>query len=79
MPGPAPPSLTGFIPTPKLTMQPANVIGAVANAQQQQQAIAQEQMMAYQSNLAQQNAMLSGLFGIGTNAIKLLGPSMFGA
>ena len=70
--GPAPASLSAFVDTPKVTMQPANVNAAVATAEQQQQAIAQEQMAAYQQQLQQQSAMLSGLFGIAKAGIGLL-------
>lgn len=48
--------------TPNLTIQPANLIGATANAQQAQQ-------QTYQDQLNQNNAMLGGLFGIGSSVL----------
>jgi hypothetical protein len=53
------PQAPTFQNTPQLNIQPANLIGATANAQQ-----ANEQN--YQSQLQQSNAMMSGLFGIPT-------------
>lgn len=48
-----------LVNTPQANVQPANYIGAQANAQQ---ALQQQ----YQSKLSQQQAMMSGLFGIPT-------------
>lgn len=56
----SPTSPTGsFTSTPSLTIQPANLVGATANAQTAEQ-------QTYQDQLNQQNAMLSGLFGTGS-------------
>lgn len=51
-----------LVQTPQLSVQPSNYAGDVANQQS-------AQMQAYQANLAQQNAMMSGLFGIGGNVL----------
>jgi len=48
--------------TPQLNIQPANLIGATANAQQAAEA-------SYQDQLKQSQAMMSGLFGIPTAAL----------
>jgi len=48
-----------FQNTPALQIQPANLIGATANAQQAQQ-------QTYQDQMAQYNNMMSGIFGIPT-------------
>jgi hypothetical protein len=48
--------------TPALNIQPANLIGATANAQTAQQ-------QTYQDQLQQNNAMMSGLFGVGSAAL----------
>jgi len=53
------PTQPTFGTTPSLSIQPANLIGATANAQQAQQ-------QTYQDQLAQNNSMMSGLFGIPT-------------
>jgi hypothetical protein len=50
---------SSFVNAPSLQIQPANLIGATANAQQAQQ-------QTYEDQLAQNNAMMSGLFGIPT-------------
>jgi len=51
--------------TPSLNIQPANLTGAVANAQTAQQ-------QSYQDQLQQSTAFNSGLFGIGTAALGAL-------
>lgn len=51
-----------FQNTPGLTVQPANYTGAVANYNTAQQ-------QAYQNQLQQQNAMMSGLFSIASNGL----------
>jgi hypothetical protein len=51
-----------LVQTPQLSVQPSNYAGDVANQQQAQQA-------QYQAQLAQQNAMMSGLFGIGGSVL----------
>lgn len=48
--------------TPQLNIQPANLIGATSNAQTAQQAT-------YQDQLNQNNAMMGGLFGIGSSVL----------
>jgi hypothetical protein len=48
-----------FTSTPSLNITPANLTQATANAQQAQQ-------QTYQDQLAQNNAMMSGLFGVGS-------------
>jgi len=53
------PSNPTFQSTPQLNIQPANLIGATANAQQAAEA-------SYQDQLKQSQAMMSGLFGIPT-------------
>jgi len=53
------PTAPTFQNTPSLSVQPANLIGATANAQAAQQ-------KTYEDKLAQNNAMMSGLFGIPT-------------
>lgn len=53
------PTMPAFTPQPGLNVQPANLIGATANAQQAQQ-------QSYQDQLQQSQAMMSGLFGIPT-------------
>jgi hypothetical protein len=53
------PTAPTFQNTPSLNIQPANLIGATANAQTAQQ-------QTYQDQLAQNNAMMSGMFGIPT-------------
>ncbi len=53
------PSNPTFQNTPGLNIQPANLIGATANAQQAAEA-------SYQDQLKQSQAMMSGLFGIPT-------------
>lgn len=53
------PSNPTFQNTPQLNIQPANLIGATANAQQAAEA-------SYQDQLKQSQAMMSGLFGIPT-------------
>ena len=60
----APPSLSSFINTPMFQEQPANVEGAIATAEQQQQAIANEQLAAYQAQQAYMGSMMQGLGGI---------------
>lgn len=56
------PTQPTFQNTPQLNIQPANLIGATANAQTAQQAT-------YQDQLQQNNAMLSGLFGVGSGVL----------
>src|SRR6267142_943085 len=56
------PSNPTFQSTPQLNIQPANLIGATANAQQAAEA-------SYQDQLKQSQAMMSGLFGIPTAAL----------
>lgn len=51
------PTAPSWVNTPGLSIQPANLIGATANYD----AAAQK---AYESDLSQKNAMMSGLFGI---------------
>lgn len=53
------PNSPTFQNTPQLNIQPANLIGATANAQQAAEA-------SYQDQLKQSQAMMSGLFGIPT-------------
>lgn len=53
---------SSFVSAPGLNIQPANLIGATANAQ-----AAQEQ--SYQDQLAANNNMMSGLFGIGSSVL----------
>jgi hypothetical protein len=48
--------------TPSLSIQPANLIGATSNALSAEQ-------QTYQDQLAQQNAMMSGLFGVGSSVL----------
>lgn len=50
----------GLVNTPTATMQPANYQGAAASADAMR-------MQAYQNDIAQQNAMLGGLFGAAGN------------
>lgn len=56
------PTQPSFQTTPQLQIQPANLVGATANAQTAQQAT-------YQDQLNQQNAMMSGLFGVGSSVL----------
>lgn len=51
-----------LVNAPALTEQPANYIGAVANAQEAAQ-------KAYEAQVKQSSAMMSGLFGIGEKAL----------
>lgn len=64
-----------LVNAPQATVQPANYTGAVASADQ-------AAMQAYQAQVAQQNAMMSGLFGLGGTALGGLmkggGLGMFG-
>jgi len=53
------PSNPTFQSTPQLAIQPANLIGATANAQQAAEA-------SYQDKLKQSQSMMSGLFGVPT-------------
>jgi len=53
------PTQPTFQNTPQLQIQPANLVGATANAQQAAQ-------QTYQDQLQQNNSMMSGLFGIPT-------------
>jgi len=53
------PSNPTFQNTPQLNIQPANLIGATANAQQAAEA-------SYQDQLKQSQSMMSGLFGVPT-------------
>jgi hypothetical protein len=57
------PAGLGLTTTPGASMQPADLIGATSSANA-------ANMQAYQAQLAQQNAMMSGLFGIGSAAIS---------
>lgn len=67
---------SSFVNTPQLNIAPANLIGATANAQSAQQ-------QTYQDQLQQQNALMSGLFGIPTAVLgglaKGAGGSLLGA
>lgn len=65
------PSSPTFQSTPQLSIQPANLVGATANAQTAQQ-------QTYQDQVNQNNAMMSGLFGIGTTALGVLGAPFTG-
>lgn len=56
------PTQPTFQNTPQLNIQPANLIGATANAQSAQQ-------QTYQDQLNQNNAMMSGLFGVGSGVL----------
>jgi hypothetical protein len=51
-----------FVPTPQTQIAPTDVVGAYNTANQQQ-------MAAYQAQVAQQNAMTGGLFGLGSAAL----------
>lgn len=53
---------SSFVQTPGLNVQPANLEGDVSSANQ-------ANMAAYQAQLGQKNAMMSGLFGIPTAAL----------
>lgn len=53
------PQMPQWIKTPELNIQPANLIGATANAQAAQQ-------KAYEAEMANNSNMMSGLFGIPT-------------
>jgi hypothetical protein len=57
------PSGVGLTGTPQESSQPANLEGDVASANQ-------ANMAAYNAQLNQQNAMMSGLFGLGSAAIS---------
>jgi hypothetical protein len=62
---------SSFVQSPQLNIQPADLTGATASYNTAQQA-------AYQSQLAQQNAMMSGLFGLGTTALGVMGAPFTG-
>jgi hypothetical protein len=70
----AQPGLPGsqFVQAPGLSVSPPNYEGDVQNAYQ-------DQMQAYQSNLQQQQAMMTGLFGLGSAGIGGLTKGMGGA
>jgi hypothetical protein len=74
--GIAQPAGVGLTTTPQQTMNPANLEGDVASANT-------ANMAAYNAKLAQQNAMMGGLFGLGTAAISGgaggFGNSLFGS
>lgn len=57
------PSGVGLTTTPQASGQPADLTGAVSSANT-------ANMAAYNAQLAQQNAMMSGLFGLGAAAIS---------
>ena len=57
---------SSFVQTPQLNVQPADLTSATANYNSAEQA-------AYQSQLQQNQAMMSGLFGLGTTALGALG------
>ena len=61
--GVAAPSGLGLTNTPQASGQPANLVGAVSSADS-------ANMQAYQAQLQQQNAMMSGLFGLGAASIN---------
>jgi Chaperone of endosialidase len=61
--GVAQPAGVGLTSTPQETSQPANLEGDVASANT-------ANMSAYNAQIAQQNAMMSGLFGLGSAAIS---------
>jgi hypothetical protein len=61
--GIAQPAGVGLTTTPQQTMSPANLEGDVASANT-------ANMAAYNAQLNQQNAMMSGLFGLGSSAIS---------
>jgi hypothetical protein len=61
--GLAQPAGVGLTSTPQETSQPANLEGDVASANT-------ANMAAYNAQLAQQNAMMSGLFGLGAASIS---------
>lgn len=61
--GVASPAGVGTTTTPQETSQPADLTGAVASANQ-------ANMAAYNAQMQQQNAMMTGLFGIGGQAIN---------
>jgi hypothetical protein len=60
--GESSPTNPQFQSTPSLNIQPANYEGAVSTEEQQQQ-------QTYQDQLNQNNAMMSGLFGIGSSVL----------
>jgi hypothetical protein len=62
---------SSFVQSPQLSIQPADLTGATASYNTAQQA-------SYQSQLAQQNAMMSGLFGLGTTALGVMGAPFTG-
>ncbi len=53
------PNMPQWVKTPDLNIQPANLIGATANAQQAQQ-------KAYEAEMANNSNMMSGIFGVPT-------------
>jgi hypothetical protein len=53
---------SNFVSTPSLSVTPANYEGDVSTEEQ-------EEMAAYQAQLQQSNAMMSGLFGLGSAAL----------
>jgi hypothetical protein len=57
------PAGIGTTSTPQASMQPADLVGATSSANT-------ANMNAYNAELAQQNAMMSGLFGLGSAAIS---------
>ena len=57
-----------YVNAPGATGNPADLTGAVANADQQR-------MQAYQTAQSQQNAMMSGIFGIAGQGVKAFGPA----
>jgi hypothetical protein len=59
---------SSFVNAPALNIQPANLIGATANAQTAAQ-------NTYQDQQSQYNNMMSGLFGIGSGALGAMGSS----
>ncbi len=60
-----------FVQTPQLSINPADLTTATANYNTAQQA-------SYQSQLAQNQAMMSGLFGVGTTALGVMGAPFTG-
>lgn len=59
---------SSFVQTPALNVQPANLEGDVSSANS-------ANMAAYQAQLGQSNAMMSGLFGLGSSALGGLAKS----
>lgn len=65
------PTAPTFAQTPQLNIQPADLTGATANANS-------ANMAAYNAQLAQNQAMMKGLFGIGTTALGVMGAPFTG-